>query len=138
MVRIVLDVNVVISGLLRPQGKPGHLLRLWQAGRFELLYSPALLDELIAVVIRPRLQKIGLRSEDARVVMDYVTEFGVLILPLERVNACRDPKDNHILDIALTGRADAVVSGDADLLVLHPFQKIPVLTPADFLASLSS
>lgn len=103
-----------------------------------MLYSPTLLEELIAVVARPRLQKIGLRSEDARVVVDYVIEFGVLILPLERVTACRDPKDNHILETALAGRADAIVSGDADLLALHPFNGVPILSPTDFLTSLSS
>jgi len=134
MMRVVVDVNVFVSGLLRPQGRPGQLLRLWQSGRFDLLYSLALLEELTAVVARPRLQRLGLRPTDAHVVVEYLTEFGVLVLPAESVTVCRDPKDNHILEIALAARADAIVSGDSDLLTLHGFQGISILAPSDFLA----
>ncbi|MBP7964434.1 MAG: putative toxin-antitoxin system toxin component, PIN family [Caldilineaceae bacterium] len=133
--RAVLDTNVFVSGLLRPQGVPGQILRLWRTGRLHLLYSPALLDELVNVLARPRLRKYGLQSDDVRAVIDFLHEYGQLVIPTEPLAVCRDPKDNHILEIALTSRADAIVSGDADLLVLHPFQGTPILSPADFMAS---
>lgn len=136
--RVVLDTNVFVSGLLRPQSKPGQILRLWQADRLHLLYSPALLDELTSVLARPRLEKYGLSADDAFILVDYLTQFGRLVIPTHSVSVCRDPKDNHILEIAVTGGTDAVVSGDADLLVLHPFQGIPILSPADFLAGMAS
>jgi len=53
------------------------------------------------------------------------------------VLVCRDPKDDKFLDVAVEGHADAIVSGDEDLLVLHPFQGIPTVQPARFLAMLS-
>jgi len=132
--RAVLDTNVFVSGLLRPQSKPGQILRAWQAGRLQLLYSPVLLDEMVTVLARPRLAKYGLLADDAVALIDYMTAFGLLVIPTQSLAVCRDPKDNHILEIALAGRADAIVSGDADLLVLHPFEGIPVLSPGDFLA----
>lgn len=50
-----------------------------------------------------------------------------------RFEACRDPNDNHFLELAFCSQADAIVTGDQDLLVLHPFQGIPVVSPAEFL-----
>ncbi len=131
----VVDTNVFVSGLLRPQGVPGQILRLWRAGQLHLLYSPALLDELVNVLARPRLRKYGLQPDDVRAIIDFLHEYGQLVIPTETLSVCRDPKDNHILEIAMTSRADAIVSGDDDLLVLNPFQGIPILSPADFLAS---
>ena len=53
------------------------------------------------------------------------------------VRVCRDPDDDELLEIAVVGRADCLVTGDQDLLVLDPFQRIPILTPAGFLATVS-
>jgi len=58
---------------------------------------------------------------------------GVFIAPKITIQACRDPKDNIFLKLALTGRADCIVSGDKDLLVLHPFRKIPIISASEFL-----
>lgn len=134
--RVVLDTNVLVSGLLRPQSNPGRILRAWQTGKIQLLYSPALLDEIVSVLARPRLAKYGLNVDDAAATIDYIAELGQLVIPTQSLAVCRNPKDNHILEIALAGRADAIVSGDADLLILHPFQEIPIHSPADFLERL--
>ena len=60
------------------------------------------------------------------------------MLPAQRINACRDPKDNMVLEAAVAGQVDVIVSGDKDLLTLSPFKGIPVLTPAAFLRRLTS
>lgn len=57
-------------------------------------------------------------------------------MPLEQIEECRDPKDNKILEVAVEGKADVIVTGDKDLLVLHPFRGIPIIGPAEFLALL--
>jgi uncharacterized protein len=63
---------------------------------------------------------------------------GEEICPAESVTVCRDPKDNKFLEVAATGRADVIVTGDDDLLVLHPFRGIPILGPREFLTMLSA
>jgi predicted nucleic acid-binding protein len=70
----------------------------------------------------------------------FVADLALSALQVElsgMVRVCRDPDDDKLLETALVGRADCLVTGDRDLLVLHPFQRIPILTPAGFLASLS-
>jgi predicted nucleic acid-binding protein len=52
---------------------------------------------------------------------------------LAPIRACRDPRDDKFLEVAVNGRADAIVTGDQDLLVLNPFQGIPILSPAGYL-----
>jgi predicted nucleic acid-binding protein len=58
------------------------------------------------------------------------------VVPNRRITVCRDPKDNKVLEGAVAGRADVIVSGDEDLLVLNPFEGIPIVGPAEFLAML--
>ena len=70
---------------------------------------------------------------------ERVAAFLVPFVELHRVDtvitACRDPKDNKFLEAAIAARADVIVTGDADLLALHPFRGIPILSPAAFLES---
>jgi putative PIN family toxin of toxin-antitoxin system len=69
-------------------------------------------------------------------VINVIRLRGDLVIPIRKVSACRDPKDDKFLEAALAGGADCIVSGDADLLVLTQFKNIPVLRPAEFLARL--
>lgn len=97
-----------------------------------LLFSEATYDELAEVLARPRLQRYVSASAREALLRQIVT-VALRVVPEETIRACRDPKDDKFLEVARTGQADYLVSGDGDLLVLHPFQGIPVLTPADFL-----
>jgi predicted nucleic acid-binding protein len=63
---------------------------------------------------------------------------GEAVTPIERITACRDPRDDKFLEVAVTGEADVIVSGDQDLLTLHPFAGIPILPPAAFLQMLDA
>ncbi len=67
----------------------------------------------------------------------YVIDTNVVVAIGEEVHACRDPKDDKFLDLAVNGQATCLISGDADLLALHPFRGIAILTPAQFLQTLS-
>jgi putative PIN family toxin of toxin-antitoxin system len=71
-------------------------------------------------------------------VVDLLLLRGELVEPIERTAVCRDPKDDIFLSVALAGRADALVTGDSDLLSLGPFRGIPILTPAEFATLLSA
>ena len=98
-----------------------------------------LLDELIDVAGRRRLRnKYGLTDEGVGTALQAILLFGEEVVPSRRIAACRDPKDDMVLEAAVAGRADAIVSTDEDLIVLSPFEGIPVLGPAEFLARLES
>ena len=92
--------------------------------------------ELVEVLGRPKFDRY-VSLEDRKHflrLMGRISELGPIIHP---VRACRDPKDDKFLELAVNGEASLIVTGDADLLSLHPFQQIAILTPADYLQSRS-
>lgn len=128
--RLVLDTNVVLSGLLFPGSTPNRALLKAQSN--EVLASDVTLLELIEVISRARFD----RYIDLDIRQRLVAEFAYACETIEIVapiRACRDPRDDKFLDVAVHGRADLIVTGDADLLVLHPFRGIAILTPAQYL-----
>lgn len=137
MIRAVIDTNILVRAFIRPQGTVGRVLSELREGRYLLLYSDALLEELIDVLGRPRLRaKYQIGEQRMRDLLDLILLRGELVLPTRKIEACRDPDDNAVLEAAVAGGADVIVSGDGDLLVLHPFEGIPIVGPADFLARL--
>lgn len=132
--RAVIDTNVLLSALRG--GRTRVLLRGLTASRFRMVTSPALIHELRYVLAR-REWREALDSADCRELLSIITEASLIVHPTERIAACRDPEDNALLECALAGRADYLVTGDLDLLVLHPFRGIPILRPADFLRRFS-
>ena len=136
--KIVLDTNVVVSGLIRPlDSAPGALLDLWYQGRFDLVVSPGLVREYRLVLNRPKVRQwIRVPSFTARF-LRHLEELATLVeAPELDAVEVRDPKDRVVLATAARGRADLVVTGDGDLLVLKAFQGIPILTPRAALARL--
>ena len=101
-----------------------------------MLASEATIAELHEVLCRSKFNKYI--SEPARLEFFDALVHSLEIIPVsERIVDCRDPKDNKFLELAVNGGASHLISGDADLLVLHPFQEIVIVTPADFLARLT-
>jgi uncharacterized protein len=132
--RFVLDTNVLFSALLRTAVvSPKVLIKARLEG--DLFWPKTTYAEFIDVINRPKLQKY-IDFEGAReFIMESQLE-GLKALDIEPfITVCRDPKDNKFLDLAVEINADALISGDKDLLVLHPFQGIPIITPADFLTN---
>ena len=126
--RVVLDTNVLVSAALTPDGQARRTVDL-VARRGLVLFSDATYAELLDVLARPRLRRY-LPPERAEEFARRIVTVASRVVPVETIRACRDPKDDPFLDVAVGGRADFLVSGDLDLLVLHPFRGIPVLTPA--------
>ena len=133
--KIVLDTNVLISAVIRPQGGAGVVLQRLRQRDFIALISRTTLSELAAVLHRPRLRaKYHLTDRRIRAVLRVIVLRSELLHPQRKIRVCRDPKDDQFLEIALAGKADAIVSGDADLLSLHPFEGIPIIPPSLFLS----
>lgn len=135
--RAVIDTNILVRALIMPHGTVGPVLLRLRQGDYTLLYAPSLLAELIDVLNRPRIRtKYGLSEEDIKTVIRLLLLRGEPVTPTRTITACRDPKDNKFLEVAVAGQADAICSGDEDLLVLHPFEGIPIIQPAEFLRRL--
>ncbi len=132
--RAVVDTNVIVRALIRPQGTVGPVLLRLRQGDYTLLYSGSLLEELADVLNRPRIRdKYRLTNNDIQTVLALILLRGQAVTPDQTITICRDPKDNKFLEVAVAGRADVIVTGDDDLLVLHPFAGIPVVSPSTFL-----
>ena len=127
--RVVLDVNVVISGIFW-SGPPNAILRRWLEGKFTLLVSEPILAEYREVTLRMT------GSRDPAIFTKWnrlFTELSEIIEPQLRPGICRDPDDDKYLEAAVGGRARALVSRDKDLLVLKEIDGIPIFSPRAFL-----
>lgn len=127
---VVLDTNVLVSGLLRPGSVPNQLVLQAVAGRYLLLTSPALLAELDRVL---RYSKLAVAFPDPSAVVAHIQRTAAVVVPVERLTAAMDEADNHVLEAAVAGRADAIVTGDRGLLAVGSnYAGIPLLTPRQF------
>lgn len=136
--RLVLDVNTLVSGLLW-RGAPRDLLNHARHSRYKLISSTALIASLDDVMRRQkfvsRLYAAGLSAHDLVIDITRLAEF---VSPSELTAAiCRDPDDDVVLATAIGGHADAVISGDRDLTVLRQVNGIPILAVHDALALLT-
>jgi putative PIN family toxin of toxin-antitoxin system len=137
MIRAVIDTSILIRSILKPKGSTGFILEQLKAHRFQIVYSEPLLAELADVLTRPRFRdKYGISAEDVSNVVTLFASEGEAVRSSVTVEACRDPKDNKVLEATLAGRAHVIVTGDDDLFVLHPFEGIQIIGPAAFLARL--
>jgi putative PIN family toxin of toxin-antitoxin system len=138
-VRAIVDTNVLVSGLLW-RGNPHALLERVRDGTLTLVSSPALLAELAEVIARPKFDAILIASKTSRErSLAEIHALAEVITPAPLPEpVCRDPDDDEVLALALAAGVDGLVSGDLDLLDLHPFQNIPILTAAQALQRLSA
>jgi uncharacterized protein len=127
--RVVVDTNVFVSAALKASSWPGAVV-VWLEKNGGLLKTAVTEQELFEVMVRPRfaggIQPLHIAT------MRRIFARAEAVPITETVIACRDPKDDKFLELALNGHADVVVSGDADLLTLNPFRGVPILSPATF------
>jgi hypothetical protein len=134
--RVVLDTNVLVSAVLRPGSVPRQAYNLSVAdGR--LLMSEAVLQEIEEVLQRPKLQKYVTLEERAEFLAALIRDAEAVRVS-EAICACRDPKDDKFLELSIAGNASHLVTGDPDLLVLHPFRGVQIVTPRQFVAFLTA
>lgn len=134
MTQVVLDTNVLVSGL-GWSGPPAAIVDSVAAGEVILVTSSTLLVELRRVLGYPKLAKVFANPDS---ICDLVRAVGVEVKPSVTLNVVADDPDNRVLEAAVEGAADYIVSGDNDLLRLGSFRDIPIVTPAAFVAAESA
>ena len=129
--RIVADTNLLVSRLLLPQSLPAQAVRK-AVDEGQLLVSDATLGELADVLSRAKFDPyVSLEDrQDFIRVLNRVAERIIVTAPIK---ACRDPKDDKFLEVALNGEANLILTGDRDLLALHPFRGVDILSPREYL-----
>jgi putative PIN family toxin of toxin-antitoxin system len=131
--RCVIDTNVFVSAAVLSPSVPRQAVSKVLRGGL-LLFSEYTMDELKEVLFRSKFDRYVTRKERILFLaqLGSVAEFVPII---QIVRECRDPKDDEFLEVALNGRADVIVTGDVDLLEMHPWRGIAILCPADYLRS---
>ena len=129
--RFVVDTNVLISYLLLPSSSASKALRIVLT-MGELLVSNATLAELAQVIQHPKFDKY-LSNQDRKRFFEVLAPLCIPVEIIQPIHACRDPKDVKFLEVAINGSANFILTGDRDLLALHPFHDIPILSPSQYL-----
>jgi putative PIN family toxin of toxin-antitoxin system len=129
--RDVFDTGVIVRSVISPRSHSALALEA-AASKDTILLSPATIAELGEVLGRVKFDRYAPLSVRTKLFARLVA-IAERIEPADALKACRDPKDDMILDLAVSGRADRIVACDKDLLVLDPFQGIRIVTPEAFL-----
>lgn len=127
----VFDANVLISAVLFDGSKPQQAFNKAQDMGI-LLLSEMIISELETVLSRSKFDRY-LSLNERQEFLKNLIDSSLLIQPKYKINECRDPKDNKYLELAFSGQAKCIVTGDDDLLILHPFRNIPIIKVQDFL-----
>lgn len=127
--KVVIDTNIWVSYLL------GSLLQRIDekilSREIKIVVSDEMLKELSELVSRPKFKSL-FTTKRMKELFALLDSYGVVVLPSQKVSSCRDKKDNFLLEAALEGKADYLVTGDKDILVLNPFHSTKILPPKDF------
>ncbi|MCK4377105.1 MAG: putative toxin-antitoxin system toxin component, PIN family [Actinomycetia bacterium] len=114
---VVIDTNVLISAFINPKGLPSKLLEFWKKGYFRLLISDYLIEEFNEVIHRPKIKdKYKIREEEITELNQLILEKAILINIKGDLKLCRDITDNKILETAIIGKANYLITGDIDIL----------------------
>lgn len=129
--RFVFDANIYVSALAIPGGRGEEALNRVLAGRDELVFSKPIILETLGVLARKFARD---REQLARVAI-FLADMARVVEPQERIELLADDADNRILECAVAGGAEAIITGDKELLELAEFQEIPILNLRDYLES---
>jgi putative PIN family toxin of toxin-antitoxin system len=114
--RVIVDTNVWVSALINPFGLPAEIRKLWKEDRFDLLISQPLLVELVEVLNRPRIKdKYGLSPDDVLDLLQSVILKSSFVAVTHEIDICRDAGDNMVLETAIKGKANYLVTRDDDI-----------------------
>ena len=127
--RVVLDTNVLVSGIAYPESVSGRIVRVWRQGGLDVVLSRYILDEMSRVL--PHLNRVGLSASEVRDLVDSFMFLADIVEPDGEQDAgLRDAADLQVLATLRASRADYLITGDKDLLALA--EKYPIVTPATF------
>ncbi|MEW5901358.1 MAG: putative toxin-antitoxin system toxin component, PIN family [Acidobacteriota bacterium] len=128
---VVFDTNILLSAFLFG-GKPQALFEAVRSGKIELLTTPSILAEFASILG----DKFSWEDKDVREALIVIGRHAELVKPKQKIALLEDDADNRVLECALEGSADFIISGDRHLLNLREFRGIPILRAAGFLAEL--
>jgi putative PIN family toxin of toxin-antitoxin system len=128
--RIVVGTNTLVSRLLLANSVPAQAVRR-AVNEAQLLVSDATMTELADVLARPKFDAY-VSLEDRQQFIRLLGRIVEMVPIVHTVRACRDPRDDKFLELPVNGEADLIVTGDEDLLALHPFRGVPIITPAAY------
>ncbi len=130
--RVILDTNILLSGLITPNGTPARLIDAWLDRRFTLISHPIQLDEFRAVSRRDKIRALVRPSEAGRLV-NQIAVLAEMPSRLPPVQRSRDPRDDFLLALCEASSADRLVTGDKDdLLALYQHGTTRIVTAAMF------
>jgi len=127
--RVVFDSNVLIAALLFPEGRAAAAVKNILDGSDELVLSPPILREILSVLAR----KFSRDREELSRVAVVLGEMGEIVNPSRRLTVFRDEPDNRILECAVEGKADVIVTGDKAMLAIGEYGGIRLITLAEYL-----
>lgn len=134
MYKVVIDTNVLISGIIQKNGFPHKVVKLWEKGNLILVTSIPMIEEAKKVLNYPKIKgKFNLKDGEIKQTILNLLKYSILIYNPPALNVIKeDPEDNKILSTAIEGRADYIVSGDSHLLRLKNYKGIKIITPRMF------
>jgi putative PIN family toxin of toxin-antitoxin system len=132
--KVVLDTNVLISAVLSPGNPPDMVLQAWRDGAFELLISFPMLGELSEALTRPKIRKrLGHSIAEVYAFVSDLSDMATIVTPRRKIRVITDdPDDNTVLEAAVAGHADYIVTGDKVLQRLRSHERTEIVTPRQF------
>jgi len=128
--KIILDTNLWISFLISK--KFSQLDKLIENNTLTLIFSDELIEEFVDVVSRPKLKKY-FSKKDIEKILEIFDQFGELVKVRSSVHICRDEKDNFLLNLSIDSKADYLITGDKDLLVLEKIENTKIMIFTEFI-----
>ena len=140
MLRAVLDANIYVSALIRPEGPPGRIIeRFLRGADFELILSPDIVEEVSRALAYPKVRRLMRRNADAGLWFEDIILLADMVAGERAVSGiCQDADDDKYLGAALEGRGTFVVTGDRAFLALKEHEGIRIVTPHEFLDGLGA
>lgn len=130
--RVILDTNLLISFLI--SNRQQELDSLIGSGAIILIFSTELIEEFLEVSSRAKFKKY-FKKTDIQTLLSQIDDFGELIKVESKVDICRDKKDNFLLSLSIDGKADFLITGDSDLLVLSKINQTMIVSWSEFISN---
>ena len=129
--KVVIDTNVIVSGLLNPYGHPAEIIRLLLTGSIKLFYDSRIISEYSEVLNR---SKFKFAKENISIFVKEIEMTGILVITLPLKKSLPDPDDNMFLEVALAGNAECIITGNTNHYPEKLCSGIRVLSPTEFMA----
>ena len=129
--KLVFDTNIFISALVIPGGQAEKAILRITEGKDALLISKPIIGEILSVLSR----KFGRDSEALSRVAVFLSDLATIVNPAKRIHVLEDEADNRVIECAVSGRADAIVTGDKEMLDLKEYLRIRIISLKEYLLS---